>query len=137
VRHWSAGFVGLPWKERGRSREGVDCYGLVVLAFRETHGVELAGFDEAYASVGEQAEISALIAGNAERWPWQQAPSPRPFDVALFRRGRLQTHVGIVVDANRMLHIDQKCEAVIEAFTSGRWRHRLLGFYRHAALAGG
>lgn len=109
---------------------------MVVLAFREVHGIEIAGFEQAYASVAERTEIAALIAGNAERWPWQLVTAPRAFDVALFRRGRLQTHVGIVVDANRMLHIDQKCEAVVETFTSGRWRHRLLGFYRHAALAG-
>jgi probable lipoprotein NlpC len=133
--HWSARFVGLPWRERGRSRDGVDCYGLAVLAFREVHGIELAGFEDAYASVAELAEISALITGNSEQWPWRPVTAAREFDVALFRRGNLQTHVGIVVDANRMLHIEQDREAIVETFTSGRWRHRCLGFYRHAGLA--
>jgi probable lipoprotein NlpC len=134
--HWSARLVGLPWRERGRSRDGVDCYGLAVLAFREVHGIELAGFEDAYASVAELAEISALISGNSAQWPWRPVQAAREFDVALFRRGHLQTHVGIVVDANRMLHIEQDREAIVETFTSGRWRHRHLGFYRHADLAG-
>ena len=30
------GYVGVPWRHLGRSRTGVDCIGLVLLAARET-----------------------------------------------------------------------------------------------------
>jgi hypothetical protein len=54
--------------------------------------------------------------------------------VALFRRGALAAHVGIVIDAGRMLHIERERESCIAAYIDGPYQHRLLGVYRHAEI---
>lgn len=34
-------YIGVPWKHLGRSRRGVDCAGLLILAVKDSEGVEL------------------------------------------------------------------------------------------------
>ena len=36
--HWSAGYVGLPWLDGGRSADGADCWGLVRLVYERELG---------------------------------------------------------------------------------------------------
>jgi cell wall-associated NlpC family hydrolase len=44
VTHWSRDYVGLPWKFAGRSSEGVDCWGLLWLVYREVLGIPIASY---------------------------------------------------------------------------------------------
>lgn len=134
MQHWSAGFVGLPWAERGRDRHGVDCYGLLVLVYRQVNQIDLPTYGQAYTSVDERAEIAALLEVGAEQWPWQPIAieDVRDLDVLLFRRGRLESHVGIVAGRGAMLHVERDALSCIERFEAGRWRPRLTGAFRHA-----
>ena len=36
---WVADYVGLPWEPYGRTRAGVDCWGLVRLVYEERLGI--------------------------------------------------------------------------------------------------
>ena len=38
---WLNNYIGIPYKWGGRSRDAVDCYGLVVLIYKDKYGVEL------------------------------------------------------------------------------------------------
>lgn len=42
---WVAPYIGLPWKMLGRSREGLDCYGLVRLGDAAIDGIAAAATD--------------------------------------------------------------------------------------------
>lgn len=139
MMHWSAKFVGLPWAEKGRAREGVDCWGLCHLVYAEALGVTLPSYVDQYACVAERAEIAALMSSDSLRWPWAEVPleDAREFDIALFSRAGLQSHVGIVIAAGRMLHIDSERHSCIETYLAGRWRPRLIGIYRHAEVPHG
>jgi cell wall-associated NlpC family hydrolase len=133
--HWSADFVGLPWQEKGRGRDGIDCWGLCTLVYAERLAIALPHYTEAYVSVQERAEIAALFDGGAAQRPWVQMPpgQEREFDIALMRSGRLLAHVGIVIGGGRMLHIERKGLSQIENYLDGPWRLRLAGLYRHEA----
>ena len=39
--HWSTQYIGLPVSPLGTSRDGVDCWGLVVLVYQEIFGIRL------------------------------------------------------------------------------------------------
>lgn len=134
--HWTTRFVGLPYAGLGRSREGCDCWGLARIVYQEELGVSLPEY-LGYTSTEEHGEIAALIAG-AQRLPmWVPVTGPAlAFDLALFRRGRLTTHIGIVIRRGLMLHMaDEDC-AKIERYDGGAWSHRLTGHWRHVDVIG-
>lgn len=130
---WPSRFIGIPYAPHGRSRLGADCWGLACVVFAEMHGIILPGY-AGYASVDELSEIDALIGGAACSPLWQPVPAAhvRPFDIAVFRRGRLASHLGIVVRPGLMLHMVGEDRAKIEAYTAGRWCSRLAGHFRWA-----
>lgn len=136
--HWSAEFVGLPWKDLGRERDGVDCYGLYRLALKYAAGIDLPAYTEDYISALELAEIGALLKGELAKPPWHRIEpgSEREFDLALFHRGRFEAHVGMVIQRPRMLHVCEGLDSHLADYTTSEWRPRLVGFYRHAGLMG-
>lgn len=128
---WASDYVGIPWRLHGRDRRGCDCWGLACTVYRD-RGIVLPDYLD-YGSADEHGEIASLIAGATGSPLWQLVETPAPYDIAVFRRGRLDTHVGIVVEPGLMLHMaDEDC-AKIERYDGGAWRHRLTGHWRHAS----
>ncbi|PJI56003.1 hypothetical protein CTI14_00265 [Methylobacterium radiotolerans] len=105
--HWSAPYVGLPWQERGLSRDGIACWGLCRLVYAEVLGLAVPDYAAEVASLEERAEVAAVFADGTLQGPWVGLPETdaRSFDIAVFRRAGLDAHVGIVTSPGRMLHI--------------------------------
>jgi cell wall-associated NlpC family hydrolase len=121
----------------GRTRFGVDCWGLVRLVYADALRIELPSYVGSYLSVEERGEIAGLMLEGSRRWPWTLVPRAmreRAYDVALFRRGAIAAHVGIVIGAGRMLHIERERESCIASYADGPYRHRLIEIYRHAEI---
>jgi cell wall-associated NlpC family hydrolase len=132
MTHWTEKFVGIPFVEFGREMTGCDCWGLACRIYADELGVVLPDYVQGYASDDERSELAAVIAGATVSPLWRTVTSlAMPFDIAIFRRGRLDTHVGIVVHDGLMLHSAHEDCAKIEAYRSGAWSHRLTGIYRH------
>lgn len=135
--HWSADYIGLPWLARGADRDGLDCWGLCRVVYRERLGIELESYSDGYVTAFERAEIAALIAGARDRAPWREIAlgQEREFDIVLFRCAGLATHVGIVTAPGQMLHVTAGRESMIERYRDGKWLPRLIGFQRHEIMA--
>lgn len=132
---WSNAYIGLPFREKGRGPDAYDCWGLARAIFAAEQHIDLPSYTEDYASLAEREEIAvAFGAANADPWRPIDTGDERPFDVGLFRRGSIAAHVGIVVEPGRMLHIEEGNESGIVGYRDGRWRTRLIGFYRHREL---
>lgn len=127
-------FVGIPWRDLGRTRDGCDCWGLVLLVFRDL-GIELPALHEAYSTAADHRQVAGLVDGVRGDWSPINAGSERPFDAILFTQGRIPSHVGIVVKPGKMLHLAERQSSLIETYRDGKWHHRIEGFYRHKALA--
>lgn len=111
VLNWSAAYIGTPWRLRGRSRDGLDCYGLVQAVYRQERGILLPE-----AAVGFFAPV---------------ADAPHEFDLVMFQLHGLDDHVGIVVEPGLMLHIEAEREACVERYDRGRLalrQHRVLRY---------
>lgn len=131
---WSNAYVGLPWAEFGRDRAGCDCWGLACVIYREELGITLPDY-LGYGSADELGEIAALVDGATASPLWLPASGPAlAFDIAVFRRGRLSSHVGIVVRHGLMIHMADESAARHERYDAGRWRTRLTGTWRHVDL---
>ena len=130
MTHWSTDYLGLPYAPRGRSRAGVDCWGVVWLVL-PAHGRPVPSYEGEYSSSEERQEISGLIDG-AKRL-WQRVDQAKEFDLVTFRRGRHESHIGVVVRPGMMLHITQDKPSCIERYDAGYWANRLTGIWRHPA----
>lgn len=125
---WSA-YVGLPWQDRGRGRPGYDCYGLFRLAFEAGTGIALPSHDDAYVSVEDHAETSAILAGDLGDWiDVTDSNVQRPFD-AVVMRIMGGPHIGIIVRPGQMLHMPHGSSSMMD-----RLRYRA-HIFRHKRLA--
>lgn len=135
-RLW-AKFVGLPYAELGRSRAGVDCWGLVRLAFSELADIDLPSYADGYLSTDDRSEISGLICGAKSDGAWAPVAldDVKAMDVVVFRRGQFDSHIGLVVDPTRKLMVHAGGHGSrAEAWTGNLWLPRLVGFWRHRDL---
>lgn len=133
-RHWSRDYVGLPWQFAGRSRAGVDCWGLLWLVYRDVLKIEVASYERETIDAPEREQIAALLTSDRNKSPWCPVVKEQAFDMAVFKRGGIDSHVGIVVEPGRMLHITNGTESRVERFDQGRWKPKLIGLHRHTKL---
>lgn len=128
---WTNDFVGIPYADMGRDRAGCDCWGLARLVYAERLEVDLPSYAGGYVSAEEQAEVSALIGQETEGSVWLTSPLQNTFDLLVFRHGRHQSHIGIVVERGLMLHMATDDQSKLERFDQGRWKSRLVGAFSH------
>ena len=130
---WSDRFIGIPFQEFGRGRAGCDCWGLACVIYREELGISLPDY-LGYASADEHGEIAALIAGAATSPLWVPVSGTAlAFDVAVFRRGRFSTHLGIVIRHGIMIHMVADDQSKVQGYADGPYKHRFAGHYRHVS----
>ncbi|MFK4060315.1 NlpC/P60 family protein [Brucella anthropi] len=128
---WSDRYIGTPYAEFGRDRTGCDCWGLACIIYRQELGISLPDY-LGYGSVEEHGEISALVSGAVVSPLWVPiSGTAAAFDIAVFRRGRMSTHVGIVIRHGLMIHIEGDDCAKVADYRTGCWKYRLTGHYRH------
>lgn len=118
---WAGQYVGLPFKKNGTSPEtGIDCWNLVRLVLVEQRQIMLP----------EQG-------GPVEGWTLCQ-DTPKAFDVVVMgavvgRGSPSPPHVGIMLDAERMLHIDEGRTSHILPLHHPFVRVRSFDIYRHVS----
>lgn len=122
-------YVGLKYESRGRTREGVDCWGLVKLVYLETYSIALPSYAADYVDSAEAEETSRVISEN--RGDWIEVDQPAEGDVVLLTLQGSPTHVGIYLDGGRMLHVRRGVDACVESLDSLVWRPRIVGYFRH------
>lgn len=131
--HWSAAYVGTPYADEDRGAAGCHCWGLLRLVFAGERGIILPS----YTTTGpdDMADIAGLAHGEIAAGQWAGVERPQEFDAALFRRGRHDSHIGVMIDTRHMLHSDrQSGAAIVERIDTGRWASAFAGYYRHRDL---
>lgn len=125
--------VGTPFVSRGRTREGLDCWGLHRLAYHIETGLWLPSYVDEYADSAE-AEVNARLIDD-HLIEWQKVSSERRLDVVLMRVGRVPSHIGTVIRPGRMLHTYSGGAVRVEHYRSGLFKERIVGFYRYLGTA--
>ncbi len=106
--------VGIPYLAGGRTAEGCDCFGLVLLYYKNELGVELPD----YTSVG----LSTLADY------FRKVETPQKHDVIVFDIAG-DRHVGIAVSAMRFLHNISRANVVVSRISS--YAAHIKGVYRY------
>lgn len=125
-------YVGLPWRDRGRDRAGLDCWGLVRLVLEEEAGIVLPSYADDYSDTSDREAVAGLV--SVKRGPWVAVTpgSERALDLVLIRER--PWHIGLVVRRGLMLHMPAEQTSVIEPYTTGRYVPRVEGLYRHISM---
>ena len=90
--------VGIPWAKWQSSWDCCDCYGLLVLYFREVHGIEIDGRPDS--DTGENLAC-------AQGWTgWEQCAPEHEAACFVGWQGGSPHHCGIVVAGDMVLHSD-------------------------------
>lgn len=132
---WLRDYLALqPAALRPRER-ACDCWGLACVIYREEFGVRLPDY-LGYGSPDEHGEIAAMINGATVSPLWMPVTgAAQAFDIALFRRGRLSTHIGVVVRHGLMIHMLDEDGAKLCDYRTGPWHYRFSGHWRHRSRA--
>lgn len=128
-----AKYISIPFEERGRSHNGVDCWGLIFLVYRDILKIELPTYLEGYENLEDRKEISNIMS-NDKHILWEEVETPKLYDVCLFNMVRVPMHVGLCLDKISFMHSFKGNEVCIEKFNNIKWNKRIVGFYRHKSL---
>ena len=128
---WAGHYIGLPFKEHGRDRQGVDCWGLVRLVLSEQYGFYLPSYTGQYDRISDAARIGQLVAQAVPDWRKISAGQEELGDVAVMRMCGQLMHVGVVIGDGQMLHVDRGVNSAIERYQGARWASRVDAFYRY------
>jgi cell wall-associated NlpC family hydrolase len=131
IPSWAAEYIGIPYKPGGRDRDGIDCWGLASLVWRERLGADLPPYDGPLWEAGADViEVAGAAAGYAARFRSVDPGQERLGDGVLFRMLGHPMHLALVLSPGWMLHIDDTTTSCIEPYFGFRWQKRIIAFYR-------
>ena len=85
-------YIGLPYQENGRTVDGVDCWGLARLFYKQELSIDLPDYSDLYVGSWDE-QVSKLI--NYHKDSWQQVSKPDLGDLCLFNIYGEPAHIGI------------------------------------------
>jgi len=130
---WTSLYVGVPWRDRGRDRDGLDCWGLVRLVYGERFGIALPDLGGSYGASEDAPSVSRVLgeeAAPAGSWTRREGSPEEVGDVGVFRIRGLPAHVGIAVSDRKILHVVRGANSVVEEFDGPLWGPRVDGWFR-------
>lgn len=132
VPAWANNYVGLPYLTYGRGRDGVDCWGIVVMIWREIYGYALPEVDGLFWRGWAEVDLlKGRVAEQRSMFAEISAAEAREGDGVLFKIRNAPAHVGLVLRPGVMLHAMRGADSCIERYDSWKWNKRIAGFYRH------
>ena len=99
---------GVPYRNGGQSRNGIDCSAFVQLTYQQKFGVKLPR------TTREQATQGGLITNSGLR----------PGDLILFKTGWNDRHIGIYLEKYKFLHVSTSIGVTISKITDPYWYER-------------
>lgn len=121
-------YLGIPYKHRGRSLEGLDCWGFLKFVYADL-GIRLFDIEDL-----EYSRVWGVEGKNyfKEHYfhDWFEVKEPEVLDGVLFANSRrIANHTGIVLSSGRFIHCARQ-GVIISRINDPRWLERIEGFYR-------
>lgn len=124
-----AAHIGIPYRHNGRGPDGLDCLGLIVSFYRSL-GIKLPGGDgRPIAADWWRDDPGRYLRGLMTVGRPAEGPL-EPLDLVYFAlRGGVVTHGGVMVDAQRFIHVIEK-RSVMVTRLAGWWKSKFVGARR-------
>ena len=130
MKHWASNLIGVPFVDGGRSLDGLDCWGLVKLVYKDLFDVELPDF--VYADTRDP-KIPDLIDAERQMWTPLERDDWAIGTVLVLRIAGQPFHTGVVVEPpDQFIHAQRGVGVVLANARSWRWSNRIVGAYEYA-----
>jgi cell wall-associated NlpC family hydrolase len=116
-------YIGIPFKYNGRTREELDCYGLVMLLYKNIYGIDLPDV----ISPTFLKEIHDLVAAEKVKWTPCELEEGA---VIVFNIKGYGSHVAFYLGDDHMIHTWEATGGVTIERIGINWKHRILGVYK-------
>ena len=120
-------YIGIPYKERGRSLDGVDCWGLVCLMYADMD-IDVPSYLHEYITSSDIDSVATAI--NKNKSNWRKVEAPDVGDVLVFNIMGFPCHVGVYVGQGDFIHSFRGTAVCVERLNSISWSRRLSEVYR-------
>jgi len=131
---WVADYIKIPFQEHGRNHEGVDCWGLGRLIYREQLLENLPSYATCYDTTRNGPRLATLIEDNRADWFEVEAGSEQEFDAVLVRMRSRPIHIGFVVKPGLLIHAQEGVGVALEQYHNFKFEKRIIGFFRHSSM---
>ena len=128
---WCGRFTKIPYVDKGRTCDGLDCYGLYKLVNREQFGRLVP--DYVYDS-SMDADAVAQVMDRYLDVDFRKVETPAPGDLITLKILGRPWHCGVWVAPGLMLHAIDHALSGIDRLDSVRWARRITGFHRPFAV---
>jgi len=106
-----------------------NCWNLCREVYRRA-GKVLPRYSEYIAGIAERNNVIQVVKSN----DFERIEKPEQLAIVAFRlKPRAITHMGVVIDKNRFIHVRKKTGVAIERLDFGIWSKKIEGFYRYVA----
>jgi len=121
--------VGIPFKDGGRDRNGLDCWGMVILAYKILHNKEIPDFK--ICAMQHDLVHKKILEQQTDN-DWEELQGPEKGCIVAFRLHPIfVSHIGICIDEKTFLHCSERIGGVcIEKLNHSFYNKRIEGFYK-------
>lgn len=129
--HWMAPYVGMKHSLGGRGPNGVDCWGLLQLVYRQEFKIEIPDFPEA-GSISPFAFPDAAL--NEIKQTWRELEVPFEGCAVGLSQSQIIHHVGIYTEAGggMILHCWDSQSAVVDTLPRIKIKgFRVIRYFKH------
>jgi len=130
---WTDKYIGLPYKEHGRDTDGLDCFGLARMVYKNELDVDLPDFNIGFNKTKNKdlykhivTDLDDFISNESKKWIdiKELDDKPKDFDFVLIRMMGYVIHIGIFIAPNKILHCYDGIDSVLENIEP-RWTSKI------------
>lgn len=122
-------YVGIKFKDKGRDTNGIDCWGLARLIYKNEYNIDLPSFTSDY-EADDTIRMQELIAQYKEGW--EKLDQPQEGSIVVFKVLGHESHIGVAVNKDQFLHAREGQDSAIESFSSPSWNRRIVGHFKYS-----
>lgn len=131
--NWVDKYQFIPFVNLGWDFNGVHCWGLVRLVYKNELGIDLPTYGDTSATDLKTLSQKITYHSDDEKWYAVQCGQLKTFDVVVmkFAGSRRIGHVGVYVGNGQVMHCEKATDVAIVPFSHHTVKHRIAAFRRH------
>lgn len=128
----STDYLIIPYAKFGRNREGVDCWGLVRLIYKDEFNIDLPGYEGIDWKDGKTISANIELESQSSKWIEIPREERQTGDIITLKIKGLPWHIGVLMNTEQFIHAEPICGVCVERLGAIHWKSRVDSFYRYS-----